>query len=62
MRFIRCLINGKKRAKSESQYLYSLIMSRSTMKFGGRELMNILNLPRTIISKSAIEKYIDDVK
>jgi len=32
------------------------------MKFGGRELMNILNLPRTIISKSAIEKYIDDVK
>lgn len=62
MRFTRCLINGKKRAKSESQYSYLLIMFRSTMKFGGRELMNTLNLPRTIVSTSAIEKYIEDVQ
>ena len=32
------------------------------MKFGGRELMNTLNLPRTIVSTSAIEKYIEDVQ
>jgi len=41
MRFTTCLINGKKRAKSESQYLYLLIMAMNMMKFGGRTLMNM---------------------
>ena len=32
------------------------------MKFGGKALMNILNLPWIIVSTSAIEEYIDNVK
>jgi len=48
--------------KSETQYLYLLIMLRNMMEFGGTVLMNIQNLPWTIVSKSAIEKYIDGVK